>query len=215
VRAVSQIVLVHGLGASIRWWRGVLPALRDYDVVYGDPRRELEVGDDAILVGHSLGGMRAAQYAARHPVRKLVLVAPAGIPWERPFVVDTLAMFNQAPLRFLPRIAADSLLWGPYNLVRYGLEATRTRVDVSTITAPTLIVWGERDNLVPVRVAQQWRDAIPGARLELVPGARHVPMFESPSAFAEVLLDFLRDDAGSGVVDGVRLAGNDDEPSSR
>ena len=118
-------------------------------------------------------------------------------------------------VRFMPRIAADSLLWGPYALIRYGLEATRTRLDVSTITAPTLIVWGERDNLVPVRVAQQWHDAIPGSRLEIIPRARHVPMFENSSAFVEVLLDFLRDDTGSGVVDGVRLARHDDEPSAR
>jgi pimeloyl-ACP methyl ester carboxylesterase len=210
-----RIVLVHGLAASERWWRPVLPALRDYDVVYGDPRRTFEVGDDAILVGHSLGGLRAAQYAAQHPVRKLVLVDPAGIPWGRRFVLDTLAMFNQAPLRFMPTIAADSLRWGPRALIRYGLEATRTRVDVSTITAPTLIVWGDRDNLVPVRVAPQWHEAIPGSRLEIIPRARHVPMVENTSSFVEVLLDFLRDDVRSGVVDGVRLAGNDDEPTAR
>lgn len=171
----------------------MLPALRDYDVVYEDPRRALAVDSDAILVGHSLGGMRAAQYAAQHSVRKLVLVAPAGIPWGRRFVVDTLAMFNQAPLSFMPTIAADSLRWGPRSLLRYGLEATRTRVDPMNIDAPTLIVWGERDNLVPVRVAQQWQDAIPGSRLEIIPRARHVPMAENVSAFVEVLLDFLRD----------------------
>jgi pimeloyl-ACP methyl ester carboxylesterase len=211
----SRVVLVHGLAASTRWWRPILPALRDYDVVYGDPRRALEVGDDAILIGHSLGGMRAAQYAAVHPVRKLVLVDPAGIPWGRPFVRDALSMLNQAPLRFMPTIAFDSLRWGPYALLRYGLEATRTRVDPAAITAPTLIVWGSRDNLVPVRVAHEWQAAIPGSRLEIIDGARHVPMVERPSVFTEVLLDFLRDDGGSCVVDGVRLAGDVDEPSTR
>jgi pimeloyl-ACP methyl ester carboxylesterase len=206
---------VHGLGASTRWWRSVLPAFRDYDVVYGDPRRALEVDGDAILVGHSLGGLRAAQYAARHAVRKLVLVAPAGIPWGRRFVGDALHMFNQAPARFMPIVALDSLRWGPLALLRYGLEAARTRVDLTTIQAPTLIVWGERDNLVPVRIATEWHEAIPHARLEIVPRARHVPMVENTSAFVEVLLDFLRDDGGSGVVDGVRLAGHDGEPAAR
>jgi pimeloyl-ACP methyl ester carboxylesterase len=211
----NRLVLVHGLGASTRWWRSVLPALRDYDVVYGDPRRELDVDDDAILVGHSLGGLRAAQYAARQRVRKLVLVAPAGIPWGRRFVVDALNMFNQAPARFMPIVAFDSLRWGPLALLRYGLEASRTRVDLASIEAPTLIVWGERDNLVPVRVAIEWHEAIPQARLEIVPGARHVPMVENTSAFVEVLLDFLRDDGGSGVVHGVGLAGHDDGPPAR
>jgi pimeloyl-ACP methyl ester carboxylesterase len=189
----DRVVLVHGLGASSRWWRPVLPALRDYDVVYGDPRRVFDAGPDSVLVGHSLGGLRAAQYAALHAVRKLVLVDPAGIPWGRRFAVDALAMLNQAPLRFMPRVALDSLRWGPLALLRYGLEATRTRADLSTIAVPTLIVWGERDNLVPARLATEWHKAIPGSRVAIVPRARHVPMVENPSAFTDVLLDFIRD----------------------
>lgn len=211
----DRIVLVHGLGASTRWWRSVLPALRDYDAVYGDPRRALEVDDDAILIGHSLGGMRAAQYAAEHRVRRLVLVAPAGIPTGRPFVVEALRTLNQAPIRHMPMIGMDAMRWGPRALLRYGLEAARTHVDASRIEAPTLIVWGERDNLVPARLASTWHEAIAGSRLEIIPGTRHVPMVENASAFVEVLLDFLRDDDGSGVVDGVRLPGDGDEPGAR
>lgn len=209
---MQRLVLVHGLAASTRWWHPVLPALRDYDVTYGDPRRPLEAGEDVILIGHSLGGLRAAQYAAEHPVRKLVLVDPAGIPWGRRFVGDALNMFNQAPLSFMPRIALDSLRWGPLALLRYGLEASRTRVDLTDIASPTLIVWGERDTLVPFRMAEEWHAAIPGSQLAVIPRARHVPMVENTSAFVEVLLDFLRDGDGSGVVDGVRLSGRDDEP---
>jgi pimeloyl-ACP methyl ester carboxylesterase len=102
-------------------------------------------------------------------------------------------MLNQAPLRFMPRVALDSLRWGPLALLRYGLEATRTRADLSTIAVPTLIVWGERDNLVPARLATEWHKAIPGSRVAIVPRARHVPMVENPSAFTDVLLDFIRD----------------------
>ncbi|HET8528563.1 MAG TPA: alpha/beta fold hydrolase [Gaiellaceae bacterium] len=61
------------------------------------------------------------------------------------------------------------------------------------IPPTTLLVRGERDRLVPARLAPEWHAAIPGSRLELIAGARHVPMVERPSAFAEVLLDFLRD----------------------
>lgn len=211
----DRVVLVHGLAASTRWWRPILPALRDYDVSHGDPRRPLEVAEDAILIGHSLGGLRAAQYAAAHRVRRLVLVAPAGIPWGRAFVGDAVRLFNQAPLRFMPQVAFDSLRWGPLALLRYGLEASRTRADLTTIEAPTLIVWGERDTLVPFRMAEEWRAAIPGSRLAVIARARHVPMVENTSAFVEVVLDFLREGGGSGVVDGVRLAGNDDEPAAR
>jgi pimeloyl-ACP methyl ester carboxylesterase len=96
-----------------------------------------------------------------------------------------------------------------------GWIAARARIELTQIRAPTLIVWGGRDNLVPVRLAEQWHAAIPGSRLELIPRARHVPMVESPSAFVEVLLDFLRDDAGRGVVGGVRLAGDNGESAVR
>ena len=206
---------MHGLGGSPRWWKPVLPGLREYDVVHADPRKPLDVAPDAIVVGHSLGGLRAAEYASAHPVRKLVLVDPAGIPTGRPLVFEALATVNATARGFLPTVAFDALRWGPRALLRNGLIAARTRVDLSRIQAPTLIVWGERDNLVPVRLARDWHAAIPGSRLEIVPGARHVPMVDNPSAFLEVLLDFLRDDTGSGVVDGVRLTGDDDEPSAR
>jgi pimeloyl-ACP methyl ester carboxylesterase len=211
----NRLVLVHGLAGSPRWWRRVLPALEEYEVRFIDPRDELHADPDEILVGHSLGGMRAAQYAALHAVRKLVLVDPAGIPSGRRFPLELLAILNATIPTFVPTVALDAMRWGPRALLRYGLEATRGGIDVSNIRAATLIVWGERDNLVPARLAPSWQAAIPGSRLEIVAGARHVPMFERPSAFAEVLLDFLRDDARSGVVDSVRLVRNDDEPPAR
>ena len=193
----------------------MLPALREYELRYVDPRDVLVAEPDEILVGHSLGGMRAAQYASEHEVRKLVLVDPAGIPSGRRFPLEVLAMLNAVAPGFVPTVALDALRWGPRALLRYGLEAMRTQIDVSNIRAPTLIVWGEHDNLVPARLAARWHAAVRDARVVIDAGARHVPMVDRPSAFVEVVLDFLRDDGGSGVVDGVRLAGNDDEPSAR
>jgi pimeloyl-ACP methyl ester carboxylesterase len=181
-------VLVHGLAGSRRWWDPVLPYLDDYEVRFVDPRDELHAEPDEILVGHSLGGLRAAQHAARHDVRKLVLVAPVGLPHVQP-----LGLVGSTDPRHYARVWIDALRWGPVGLLRGGLEAMRTRIDPTAITAPTLVVWGERDRLVPARLAQEWFTAIPASRVELIAGARHVPMLERPSAFAQVLLDFLRD----------------------
>jgi pimeloyl-ACP methyl ester carboxylesterase len=211
----SRVVLVHGLAGSPRWWRPILPALRDYDVRYVDPRDVLTADADDVLIGHSLGGLRAVQYAAQRQVRKLVLVDPVGVASGRLLPFELLEMLRATTPAFFPTVAFDALRWGPWALLRHGLIASRTRVDPSRIHAPTLIVWGERDNLVPVRLAREWQAAIPGSRLEIVPRARHVPMVDNPSAFLEVLLDFLRDDARSGVVDGVRLTGDDGEPAAR
>jgi pimeloyl-ACP methyl ester carboxylesterase len=188
----GHVVLVHGLAGSPRWWKPILPALRDYDVRHADPRDTLDADGETILVGHSLGGMRAAELATRMRVRKLVLVAPAGIPSGRLLPFEVLALVGATTPSFVPTIALDALRWGPLALLRGGL-ATRARIDAAAIDAPTLIVWGERDRLVPARLAHDWHAAIPGSRLELIPRARHVPMVERPSAFAQVLLDFLRD----------------------
>jgi pimeloyl-ACP methyl ester carboxylesterase len=56
---------------------------------------------------------------------------------------------------------------------------------------PTLIVWGDRDKIIPVHHAQQAHDAIPGSRLEVMAGVGHFPHAEEPGWFVEILTDFL------------------------
>ena len=56
---------------------------------------------------------------------------------------------------------------------------------------PTLIVWGERDPLIPVRHAIEAHERIRGSRLEVFPGAGHFPHRDDPEGFARVLLDFV------------------------
>jgi pimeloyl-ACP methyl ester carboxylesterase len=57
---------------------------------------------------------------------------------------------------------------------------------------PTLIVWGGRDPLIPVRHALQAHARIEGSRLEVFPEAGHFPHLDEPERFAETLLDFVR-----------------------
>lgn len=59
-------------------------------------------------------------------------------------------------------------------------------------TVPTMIVWGDRDQIIPVHHAHAAHDAIPGSRLEVIEGAGHFPQVEQPERFAEVLVDFVR-----------------------
>jgi len=56
---------------------------------------------------------------------------------------------------------------------------------------PTLIVWGERDNIIPVEHAYAAHDAMPGSRLEIFEGSSHFPQSEEPERFAAVLRDFM------------------------
>ena len=64
---------------------------------------------------------------------------------------------------------------------------------LATISAHTLIVWGDRDPLYPVSVSLELRDGIPHSHLWVVPNAGHAPIFGGQAAqFAAVALPFLR-----------------------
>ena len=243
----EPLVLVHGLAGSWRWWSPLfqdLAARRRVHVV-DLPRLQGAVRADELstwlcrwldaaglervdLAGHSLGGLVVAEVAARcgTRARRLVLVAPAGIPCRRSLPGRTLPLLGALyHIRTrLPMVAADALRTGPL-AVAHGIAYVSRRdlrEELSTVRAPTLLVWGERDHLVPARIAEEWLRLLPDARL--VPlRCGHVPMLEEPHELAARMLAFLceelADDAGdqlrTRVVDGVGLARNDDEPAVR
>jgi pimeloyl-ACP methyl ester carboxylesterase len=59
------------------------------------------------------------------------------------------------------------------------------------VSAPTLIVWGEKDAIIPARDANEFERLIPDSRKVVMRDTGHIPMAERPAAFNEVLLDFL------------------------
>jgi pimeloyl-ACP methyl ester carboxylesterase len=56
---------------------------------------------------------------------------------------------------------------------------------------PTLIVWGDRDDIIPVSHAHAAHQAIPGSRLVIIEGAGHFPQIEAPEQFVSALVDFI------------------------
>ncbi len=56
---------------------------------------------------------------------------------------------------------------------------------------PTLIVWGDKDEIIPVSHAYRAHEAITGSRLEIIQGAGHFPHVENPEKFTEILRDFM------------------------
>lgn len=210
-------MLVHGLSGSSRWWNPVLPALAEryrchlLDVPrFGTRLRPDETAEwlalwidsagltKVRLVGHSIGGAAVARLAVLRPalVEALVLVSAVGIPSGRRlhgYALPLLAALRTTTPAFVARLTLDALRNGPFALLHGGLYATRAdvREQARAIQAPTLLVWGERDPLVPFALTDEWLRAIPAARLVVLPAAGHVPMVEQPQAFVDALCEFL------------------------
>lgn len=153
----------------------------------------------AYIVGHSMGGYISLGLTARSPhlVRGLVLVSPAVIPSRVPLPKHVLALLSEARhlrFRFLPVLLRDALLAGPFSL----WQGVSQLMDESAFTyaeaisAPTLLVWGEHDRLVPPALGHILDERLQNSRLLVLRGAGHVPMVDRPETFAEAVMRFLQ-----------------------
>jgi pimeloyl-ACP methyl ester carboxylesterase len=157
--------------------------------------------EGAHLVGHSMGGYLSLKLAARRPeaVGKLVLVDPAGVPTHRTMLGHLgpllLAARYSRPT-FLPVLVRDALHAGPFTLLRAtrDLLAEDVRGDLHRVGAPTLLIWGGRDPLIPPAIGDVMRAEIPDSHLLVIEEAGHNPMFDRPEDFNNALLAFLAGD---------------------
>jgi pimeloyl-ACP methyl ester carboxylesterase len=65
------------------------------------------------------------------------------------------------------------------------------RHKLPSITAPTLVVWGEHDHVCNPRIGERIAETVPGARLVIIRGAGHNPMWEKQAEFDREVLGFL------------------------
>ena len=87
----------------------------------------------------------------------------------------------------------------------------RDRLD--DVQVPVLLVWGEDDNLVPVKDADEFERLIPNARKVIFEDTGHVPMLERPGSFNDVVVEFLAErelDGGQRIAEGAGVSGVDD-----
>lgn len=166
------------------------------------------------LVGISMGGWMAAEFAVSHPerVHKLVLCCPAGLPApDHPgppnlgttledmygYLVNDLTVLDA----HLPKTPEEKALHGS-EVAREMRSAARffsaggpfnPRLErwLHRVTMPTLLVWSKADRLAPHQRHEKWMSVLPNATLKLVDKAGHLVLDESPEALAAVT-EFLR-----------------------
>jgi pimeloyl-ACP methyl ester carboxylesterase len=173
----------------------------------------------ATLVGHSMGGMVAQDFAATHPdrVARLVLygTTPAFGGRDPSFAEQFLAarlgplegrsMEDAAPAMLEGMFGEDAdadampqalaaLRAVPADVYRDTLRCLTTfdrRADMARIAVPTVLIAGDRDQAAPLKTMQRMAETIPGARIIVIPGAGHLIHLEKPAAFAAALRDAL------------------------
>lgn len=202
--ACSARVLVPDLiGFGRSRANGRLPAIPEIALLLLDWFDSLELAS-ACLVGHSMGGQIAVHFAADSPHRleRLVLVDSAGIPRKLSpgallrFAAEVGPLWRWGDPSFLPVIASDAFTAGPRVLARAIRHILQDDVRplLPKLDVPTLIVWGERDMLVPLGDAWEFRSLVPDSRLTVLRGAAHNPMVDRPAAFNRILRRFLDDE---------------------
>ncbi|SCG72146.1 alpha/beta fold hydrolase [Micromonospora coxensis] len=150
------------------------------------------------LVGHSFGAEVAAALAARRPeaVRALVLAGPTSDPAARSrrglvgrWLVDTV---REAPLQapILLRDVWDARPWRVYATLAHSVR-NAVEEDLLRVTAPTLVVTGSRDPVVPPAWRSQVARLVPHARPLVVPGAAHNVATTAPREVAAVIRTLL------------------------
>ena len=166
------------------------------------------------LIGASVGGAIAADIAAIWPdaVSKLVLLAPFGLFDENQPVAD---IFAQEPSMGLTKISnkpeqleewlappdgANAEDWAIFQLrakvaaadILWPLGDTGLSKRLAKINCPTLIIWGEYDQIIPSAYAEGFARGISGpTHIQIIKDAGHTVEFDQPEQVAEVILEFL------------------------
>ena len=248
--AGAPLLLVHGIGSNAQSWKPILPLLASrFRVIawdmpgYGgsDPLPEKEPGpaaygracaefvaalglERAAFVGHSLGALVVAEFAALQPraVASLILSAPAignsckpGEPWPDSVRARTIELEKLGPAAFArvraPRLCAEGSARSVIEVVEEAMAAVRLPgyaqacallaqgdllARVKALAMPGLVIGGGKDRVVPAERARAVAAAWPRARYIELAGVGHAPYVENPEAYTAALLSYLSERIG-------------------
>lgn len=248
LKDAPAVILLHGFGSSLETWDAWARSLSgDFRVIrfdcpgfgltgadptgdYSDARSltvlaavmdELGVFQ-ASLIGNSMGGKLAWQFAAKYPsrVHKLVLISPDGFAspgfdyGRKPAVPLMVRALPYTLPPFMVRASMSPAFGDPARMddaladryrdfmlapgVRPAMVARMEQVTMvppepllRSIPSPTLLLWGEKDGMIPFTNAADYRRVMRNATLVPLPGLGHVPQEEAPARSLEPIRAFL------------------------
>lgn len=193
-----------------------LDDLFDVVLAYEEALRSLELMG-APVIGQSFGGMLAAELGSCFPslFSKMVLLAPIGLwnaehPWSLDFIsgppdarpnllyLDPMAPGPKAmwtapsdPEQALDRAVTSSWALGCAAKFLWPIPDRGLVKRLHRISAPTLIVWGAEDKVIPVAYAQEFGKRIRGSRVEVIGNCGHIPQVEQMQATLDIVSRFL------------------------
>ncbi len=209
-----RVLVADARGHGQSAWHGPL----DTDTWCHDIERVLNHAgaDRAVLVGLSMGGVQALAFAQARPERVAGLVAAdtfaeldpsaaqtkvAGLVGEAEqdgmaaladsYVASTFTTQPFPPGADDVRAAIAATSFAAYAASARACFTARLAAGLATITAPTTILWGERDAKTPRSLSEELRQGVAGARIEVVPAAGHLANLENPDVFSEAVQAFL------------------------
>ncbi len=178
-----------------------------------------EIGVEKLkIIGSSLGGQICAGYASENmgSIEKLVLVSPSGAMQHSTPALDAYVMAALYPDKEVAENAYQ-MMAGPGQEINakiiedfvtrmklpnakmafmstlLGLKNAENILEVlKTISIPTLIVWGERDPVIPIKFADSFVSSIKDCRFYRMDNCGHTPYVDEPEKFTKLVTDFLR-----------------------
>ena len=164
------------------------------------------------LLGNSLGGHVALIHVLKHPerIKSLTLTGSSGL-FENgmgdsyPKRGDYEYIKNKTELTFYdPKTATKELVDEVYGIINNRIKAIKIislaksairnnlGEELNQIKQPTLLIWGNNDNITPPFVAREFNKLIPNSELQFIDKCGHAPMMEVPDEFNIILHKFLK-----------------------
>ena len=179
----------------------------DYKLLVEEFCRELGI-KSPILLGHSHGGKIACLMTAQSTIapRALIVVSASGTGTKSLTVrakIFAFKLLKAVALNFGDRGkkivdrarahfgSSDYRNAGPMQSTLVRLVNTDIRPSLSRISVPTLILWGDKDQTLPVQEAKNFRSRIRGSFIRILWDSGHFPHHDEPEAMAAIVKDFV------------------------